>query len=443
MQRLNIPFDRYHRRTTRRTTRRVVWMGVFPFLLFGIGSWLASELWFSRTSTVLAMPDATEIAITLRATHHTKPFLVEQLETVPLITNRSMTVSQLLPITEGELTVFFHTNGDSSVAIRSEKDAIPYELLDAFGITVTEHTPSIFLLSHKPLTISETQVKAGMKLPNLNPMKQRIGTLHLAHENKLVSGPIFTDKQGIHTRIPTPLKESSPYPESLHSDVFAALSTPVLPNTHLDGLITTFSPLTSWLNTPHTPELLSAFINEPGYILLSSKKAQSPGFLLQTTKNTLSEDDQMRLLRTVTALKSPSLREYTLPDQTIVGEIVIDPAFSTIEEKTLLGSPVKHTSAATGEEFFMANRDSTVVFTNQESLLTHWLSEDTELEAEHRREPSCGGKTMFLDMQTLYTLTNKPLQHRIFSASRLLSEHIPSIGVTRGKKYTQISLCNP
>jgi hypothetical protein len=436
MQRLNIPFDR-HKQTTRRNGR-VVWLYVGFFLLFFVTVWITSNIVLSRDTLGAATPENTVLTLRFETSKNNLSEITELLENIPLVSERNITTSTILPITQGEFAIFLLSDGTHSLGLRTQKERIPYGTLDSLGITVQEITPTTFLLSQKNQPLSTTDLGRSWRFPYVWLGTKRIGTLRY-HGDIVQNGSILSKQGRISFVFPTDVRmNAQTLPDTFGTGVFGAMSTPALSNTDTVGISHNFSLLTKWLDTPNIDEFIQTILKEPGYILLS-EESETPFFLISTTSTVLSKDAQNGLLKTISALKSPSLRELLLPDNTVSQEIIADPTKTTIEERVILGTPVLHTNTGSKEDFYIASTDERVGFSNNETLLTEWISPES---MENTTEPLCGANIAFLNLNTLENLSRNTLSNYDTSLLRSVSSNYSSIGFAIRRKKIVVSLCN-
>lgn len=383
------------------------------------------------------MPQNTQTALHFERTKTHGKDLFQTLHNIPLISDRNLTISDILPFTNGELALFLQEDGTRSIAVRSSTNQIPFEQLDALGIIVQEINPTTFLLSPQAQPVRTEPLGRTWRFPYIWPTQKRLGTLMIIDET-VQKGTILKKDDRVIFKIKTePTSVNSTLPEGLPPGSIAAMSTPALSKIDTSWITHTFMPLTEGFQAPNLTTMASDILSNPGHLLLANNEG-FPFFLISTTQEALPTSIQTDLLRTISALKSPTIRELTLPDQTIVRELIADPSITTIEEKTLFGTPVLHTQTNTSEDFFLANRDNQVAFTNNESLLEHWLNPETP---QDHQNSTCGANTAFISLSSFDSITSQNLIFRQSSLLRSLSANFTTLGVRVTKRSASLILC--
>lgn len=318
---LNIPLSR-HTRTTRQP-KRVVWLLplvlITSFFIFGMG-----VRWFTGPSILSSAPAQTEMAIQLSLTEKTLPLFNDWLTSVPLISNRSIELSDILPYTRGEIALFVHENGKRSIAIRANKEEIPNELFKNFGVSVQNNGPFV-ILSENLVPISG--LSNAPHRPFFPSFKRNwIGRIAMPANN--LFGDIFTSNKHLFIRIKTKNEE-------LANETIASESADVF----LENI--------SWnesIPLQNIRYLLSQFYNDEGNhqsfllsedisvdILLQNNTEQS-GVVLFIKEIDLSEQQLIKELQILGALSQPTIETKQLEDGTVLEEIIIDPDRISIEE---------------------------------------------------------------------------------------------------------------
>jgi len=434
MQRLNIPFDR-HKQTTRRK-RRVVWMFVSGYLLVALSAWFLSTLWLSRDTVSAAAPDRTNIVIRLTAVKKNAPLYLEFLGNTPLLSGRSLTIRDLLPHIHGEFALFLLEDGSRAVAIRSSEADIPYELFDHFGVVTREVTPNVFLLSAQPLPVAGTAVKKTLSGPSLFPGTRKLGSVSINSPDEPLYGSILLSKKNLSVRFNN-MPLSSELPQMLPQNVFAAVSTPALPNTNVLSLSKQIDNFIAPFGAKKTEDISSTVLKNPGYILLSETE-NKVSFLISTSENLFDEGDQMRFLSTFAALKNPKQQEWLLPDQSSAIELVSDPSTVSVEERIFFGTPVQQVYATKDEQMFTAQKDGQVVITNNEDLLKFWVNPEESV----TESPVCPASHALLDVERMQIMSDKFLPYNRTSFLSTISKAVGTIGVESKGKTTTFRLCN-
>lgn len=362
---LHIPLSR-----TNQTTRRSRWVVWFTGALMLGGFFLGMSLInlsLTRNTVFAAAPEATTTAIQILINNKTWPILQTILGETTLISNRSLTVNDLVPFVDGEVGWFFHDDGSNSVAIRSQKEKIPNELLEALQIVRQDVRPGLFLLSEKlqPLSgIRPRSVKKG--IPTFSGTK--LGMFYSKETG--VSTEIRGDGRGISfsLAIDAPTSGNNISIKKIPEDTTLILSTPVLSNETMHRV--SFSNIIDPFFHQSITIFLSKLLQNKGVIIQTNDENQS--FLLFSEEDK-GDLDRMRLLQTLIAMKNPTLQKTTIADRTSVYEIVADPSLISVEERTIAGS--SYYKASDGDRTLFLSKEGRFVLSNSEQLIRFW-SED-------------------------------------------------------------------
>ncbi|NQV90452.1 hypothetical protein HQ487_03545 [Candidatus Uhrbacteria bacterium] len=425
MQRLNIPFSR-HTTTTRRN-RRVVWLligllGVFLVLLSRIGI-----LWFSRGEILSLAPSNTVLAIQVQITQTTEPFLSNWLSGVPLISNRSIEFSDILPMTKGELALFVTSSGGRSIAIRANKSAINTELLETYSISIQE-SGSFLLLSETLLPISGTDPLVHRSFfPSVG--KRWFGRVVLPEEG--IGGNIFssTDKLSIEFNTEKKqIKEQQVIPNLGLSigDLMWGEEIPLTPLTHLiepfvqDGVDKPF-----FLNTN---SLLKVFIQETetGRRTLIVQKEANPD------STTIIRDLQL-----IGAFSKPTISATTLSDGTLYQEIEVHPDLVSVEEiSTNLGLSYR-VSTENGSAVFASVYEKDLLISDSQELLESYGKDAVTVD----ESSVCLANSDYLNPSFILSETSSNYYNPQHSFFYELFDQISGISLEFNKYSTIVTLC--
>lgn len=431
MERLNIPLS-YHSTTTR-PSRRVVWLaGAFLLL-----AWIVSSRWFTRPDVGRAAPDGTQAIIRLQPGSEHWADVLDVVGDWPAVAGRGLTLRDLAPYTQGDLTLYFSADGDWNTAIRTSADKLPHALLDNQGIVVEDAGGGLFLLNDRfqPLV----NVALGHPAPWLSSLFGRtLGDVYLRQGNAWVAGRLEGGKSGWNLRLPSVKLARLPW-KTLPADTLAAIATP-FPVQDLDmtGITGRMDALLGRLDVPPVQTLIDGVTNGHGFALLS-RDAHGLGLLLSGPSNTVSPEDGKRLLAAAGALQTPSLKSWTLPDQTVTQELEVDPSAVSIEERTLFGTQVIQAKTRPDEAWLFATKTPAYAFSNRETLMTDWLSGKSEGTA---LKSTCSvNGAAFLNLRGLFAVSASSLDHQEANIVRLASERFEHITISSGLFSTLVQLC--
>ncbi len=416
MARLNIQLSRHGHTTTRRP-RWVVW--ILGVCVLGFIFLQLTSHWFSRSELLIATPNDTQLILEFHATPRYQPSIQTLFQTTPLISNRSITLTDLLPSMRGKFAIFVLNNGSTAVALKTKKELLPTELLDAHRIVVQDISPSVFLLSEKLLPVSPIKPKGSLlswMVPDL--FGTRIGTIRLPKED--VFGSInlseSTLKLTLANLIFTPLKHSLP------TETTSYLSTQVLPNTVIDALLD---------NSTNADLLKQAFSNQSWVFL--TKHNESKGVLIWSENPLVFDREQ--LMKQLSANLNPSILEKTLQDGSIIKEIVINPDLGSIEEVTIQGKLFLHSKSEKGEEFYLS-KDGELLFANNEIDLRSFLDGSGD-----KPQKFCGSNLLGSTTTSILTDEQTILNHESPSLVRTIFQEFTAIGAKTRINSVEFTLC--
>ncbi len=418
---LHIPLSRYQKTT--RQPRWVVWLLVCLTLFCLVIIFWLSSIWFLRPVGLSAAPEGTQTAIQLFVNKKTWPVLEEVLLGVPLISNRNLTLRELSPFVLGELTWFFMEDGSRSVAIRSKESLLPTQLLDAHHVVIQKISSHLFLLSEKLQPISGMKTKRPL-LSLLLSFLNRLGSYIEADSKKIT--PIFQKNRMISLDLPTNSQASDRFSANqIPESAYLVLSTPVYTKTN-EWLAP--QPLLSDASTSFFENLLTY----PGLIILQNPT--NPSFLL-ISDAAIDENERVRLIQTILALKYPQKQKKYLKDQTLFEEITSDPSLISVEQRILFGQEFHH--ATTGSGSLYVSKNGRFVLSDNEDLLKSWLNK----EIHENVSELCNANVAYVSINKLLESNLYPTDIFTQDISRFLLGSFSSIALETKGKTTKLNMC--
>src|SRR3989338_1910425 len=109
-KRLHIPLH------TKKTVRRKRTVSLYLFFFLGglFSLWFCARAWMiNRSLTLTFIPEGTSAVILLSPTQETWPKILEDFGDIPLLSHRSLTLSDIAPYLEGPFSFFFLKNGET------------------------------------------------------------------------------------------------------------------------------------------------------------------------------------------------------------------------------------------------------------------------------------------------------------------------------------------
>ncbi len=428
MQRLNIPLSRNHK-TTRRN-RWVVWKLVFIAVLV-LFFFSVSKAFFQRNTLMQAAPDGTTTALFLTPNDSNRPIINELIGTIPLITNRSITLDDLEPYAHGRIAVFFGANGTRSVALRATKQDLPLQKLDGSHVNVQEVKKGLLLLSETLQPISGMHVKWNWH--QLLPIfrKKSLGTLVFAESLRPAPLLATEDHVEISMRDKEIPKKSSPL---LPPNTIGFISTPLFA-----GFSQNSSDLFSNLVDPVLNNSLLSYTNtlfsNNGLVVLS-KDDNGLGFLIESTSQEYDKNLRIQLLKTISSLQNPNILTKTLQDGSVVREISVDPGAVSVEERTILGIQTLRTKTQSKGSYLLSS-EGDFVFSNNEALLRFSL----EKEKNSALVSFCDGNAIGADVRELISQHQNNFEHYTPSLLRVMSQQFNKFGAEKKGNSLIIRMC--
>lgn len=432
VQRLNIPLRRYQHTT--RLSRRVV--SLFVFVAgFGCFSVLAAgAIWYSRDTTSAAAPEGSVAVLHLNVDRISWGSAKRVLHNIPLISNRPLTIDDIEPFTYGELSIFVDADGTRSVAIRSSKRNLPTPLFDSLGILAQDMGRGVYLLSDRPLA------RMDWKPPHVwfgslhSPLSAHIGSIHFLGDNP-VSGAVYASENEFAIRLPRQHVTRLPW-KSIPDSTIAAMSTPALTNTEINGVAQAMDTILSSYKTPSAALIASQILTKSGTIAIT-KDGDAVHFILVSTDSDFAKDQQQKMIQTAASLETPRIQAFQLPDNSSAKEIIVDPSYSTIEETTVAGTLVSRVSTTQGDYFYLASKNGAFAVTDSQSLVEFWIKDG----ATSKNKTTCHANSLFLDVDAFVGFSETSLNARTTSVLNLLAGGYSSIGVQERLFSTAIHMC--
>lgn len=350
VQHLNIPLSR-HTKTTR-SLGRVVWLLVGFSVVGGFLAYRIGAVWFSHGGILSLAPTDTVIAVELHVNKRTAPFLLDWLAGVPLLSDRSLELRDLVGYTYGDLAIFVTKSGQRSVAIRSDGSDLPKDLLDNLSIIVQEQG-SFILLSSTIVPISGIEPVNGPLFSSIG--KAWFGRVVLP-EDRLV-GNLFVSKTSLTLEIETPkqvLIENQPL---------------------LDGAVVLGG--LSWWNNGSILPGLERLLAVNSFVLRHSGAMDvaivptefGPDVLLRIQSSDMTSEDLIGELEQIGAFARPTIVSQTLPDGSKFNEILVQPELISVEEiSTNLGTSYR-VPIGGGSYTIATLENGSVLFSNSQTLL--------------------------------------------------------------------------
>jgi hypothetical protein len=393
-----------------------------------------SAAWYGRDTTSDAAPEGTALVLHFTPNRLTWGATERAMKDIPLISGRSLTISDLKEFVAGELSVFVDEDGVRSLAVRLSSDRIPTKLLDSLGILAREVKPDVFLLSASPMpdmAWKPRHVWFGMWHW---PWKRRIGSIHLI-EGGTMSGAIYASSRATELRLPNQKLSELPW-KTLPTGTIEAMSTPVLPNVDLSGVASLLKETLVSLDSPPAGALIDQLNTKKGAILLTQQD-NVVSFLVSSSSENFDKTQQQKLIRSSSAFQNPKISDIRLPDNTTAAEILVDPGLITVEETTIGGVLASRVAAKNGQYLYAAEKDSLFAVTNSQSLLEFWLKGGTS----STRGERCGGNAVYIDVSALKTLSSSQMHSRSVDAMTLFPNQYNQIAVDNGLSFDTIRLC--
>lgn len=432
MQRLNIPLHRYQHTT--RLPRRVV--SLFAFLLVGAGIGLVGigMLVYGRDTTSASAPQDTAVVLHFHPNRFEWNATERALGDMTLVSNRPLTVSDVRAFASGEFSVFLGNDGSRSIAVRSSKDRMPMDLLDALGILAEETSNGVFLLSDRPVARMDWK-PAHVWFGAIHiPGSWRIGNMHVV-DDRAMRGPIYASEAKTRIRLPKLGMSKIPW-KLLPEDTILALAMPALPNTSVAGVTDSIDAVLASYDSPSAASIAEHVLGAPGAIILR-KSTGRLGFLISTDAENFAKDLQQKIIQTAASLQAPKIRPLTLPDQSVAEEMIVDPSLTTVEETTVNGMLVSRVAATDGTYLYTAESEGSFITTNELALLEFRLNVGAD-----GAKPTCDGNAAYLNLTEFLQAASGALTSRVTNDLGTVNAEYGVVSVNQGWMFTSINLCH-
>ncbi|MEI6511235.1 MAG: hypothetical protein WCO25_04300 [Candidatus Uhrbacteria bacterium] len=428
---MNIPLHRYQQTT--RLSRRVVSLFAVATTVGLLVLMAAATVWYGRDTTSSSAPQDTAVVLHFAPNRLTWDATKRVLAHIPLISNRPLTADDIEPYAHGEFSIFIASDGSRSVAIRATKGELPTKTLDALGIIVQDSAPGIVLLSDRPMARMAWKPKHVWFGSIHFPWNAHIGSLYVPDDAAL-SGSIYASKAGMDVRLAKQRLSTISW-KVVPDGTIAALSTPALPNTDVNGVTSAIDTILSSYAASTATIVASHILSNQGAIVLT-KNAGKFDYLFVTTAKDFANSDQQKFIQTAAALQIPRIQALTLPDNTIAKEMIVDPSLTTIEETTVAGTIVSRASSRDGGYLFAAEQSETVSITNSQNLLDFSLSAK-----KTGAKLPCSSNASFMDIRSVLELSKGSVHARTAALLSILANTYGTIGIEEGVARTTIHLC--
>ena len=423
MQHLNIPLSR-HTKTTRRN-RQVVWLMAFILLVAAFVVFRLGTMWFSRGSILDLAPSDTVLALELHLNKSTTPFLRDWLKGVPLISNRSLELSDLSPYIHGELAVFVTKQGDRSVAIRSTQSELPGELLGQYGISAQEQGAFVLLSSSlAPITGVDPLVRRPF-LPSLG--ESWLG--RVVFTDVSLGGNLFLSKSELTVKVETPRGSTSDAKGFQNASIVLGGLSWAEAGSPLGGL--------ERLVTGLLGESKGIFLQTNTSMDLVVRQNESSLETLLIVKG--SEADSASIieeLELIGAFSRPTVVTQTLADGTKLEEILVQPELVSVEEiSTSLGQSYRVPTGG-GSSILAAEHEGNVLFSNSQQLL-----EDYTSQLPSNQDDACLGSSNQIDPLFLLGQIHLDALNPLLGLLDGIFDDFSSVSVEFKKYSTNVHLC--
>ncbi len=421
MPRLNIPL---HNNKTAHRNRWAVWNFVF-FITSCVIAWMIIFGWFTRDSLASFAPADTEVAIHLSPNRSSWPILLNKTQGVPLVSRRAITLTELAPYIEREISIFVRKGGEQTIAYRGQ---MPNELrvkLESLGLVVDKPNRNTILIHTKKPEISQIKYKIST-LDRYDP--RLLGSIFVKGNKPEQATPIKLTKDSLNIKLNTAYT-----PLKLRWGANPALAlelSPLLINDASINLVNAYSSL-------NTSPLLFFDILENlkqggGRILLKYDKNSDILLHLEIdkdTENVISEEDITRFHKYLAAQQEPNINSKTLSDGTNVFELIFDPDQIQVE-RNIIDDKV----ALQSKNLITVIEDTKLIFANTPELL---------VSGEENKALACSSERIMglmnpTEIQKIVSETN--IVHHPHDLIQLLSNFV-EISLDKQGKNTKIVAC--
>lgn len=336
------------------------------------------------------------VTFSLTPTEREWPSLARDLENMPLVSERAITLAALLPFLGRQLNIFLLSDGSMAVAIQV-KDAFPASVFEAYDLTIQKIGARSYLLSNEPLPLKRTS--SPFSFSSLIPAY--LGHLSFSNTGKRVLAPVRRSQYGYEIRLPkNPLSPTAQ--EGWIEGTFATMSIPVLTNSSIDleHLSQPFDQILAPLGLFTSKKLVETFAPAGGTIVFVSTDEEKTNFLLQIPY-LLNEDAVQQLLQTTASVQHPNQTPLSLPDGSIAQEIRIDPSDTVIERIQIAGNPAWRAQTPNGPLLAFPYENKTVIAT-EEDLISQWFFSNIQTGKTRELSPCREKPIFFVKLEAVY-----------------------------------------
>jgi hypothetical protein len=234
----------------------------------------------------------------------------------------------------------------------------------------------------------------------------------------------------------TPKRQIARLPKGwMPSNTILAMATPFLTNIDMTSVTSAMDPILSPFGGLSVSGLADV-LRDHQSMMLVTKSDKTSSFLLSIDSNVFDKERQQKILQTISALLDPHSRNFSLPDNSIASEIVVDPSLISIEETTISGLLVSRTAIKSGSYLYGVERDVHYILTDSEELLTNTING-----SKARTLKNCMGNSAFLDLREILALSAETKNSRVGGYLEEINQEYETIGIQQGTLYTTIQAC--
>ncbi len=390
--------------------------------------WVGGALWLTRDSLSAYAPGETATVFHLTPTTGAWRRLLEDFGHVTVVSGRFLTLREVATLSPKEVAIFVDAFGGRSVAIRATLEANVRHELETYGISIQELGPHQFLLSSQPLPFSINR-RTSFDVRRIVPSV--FGSIRAQQSDRpTFSSPLSMNSRGYATSLPK--VEASPLSSKrLPQNTIAAMSMPSLTNKLLEPVTNQLETILRPINADIVSNLAEAMNRKDVVVVYAKDEAEKPNFLLRLAKKVNATD----LLRTISSLKNPRERDFTLPDGSHSTELYVDPDNMTVEEVVMAGKTVQRVQTPDGQ--FLATEDENWLYlATNEHILTTWLNAATS------DGPFICSKNpfLFINVDDILTLVKKERMQTANSWEEVFIE-FQEISLSSGFFSSKLTLC--
>lgn len=370
MSRLNIPFSTNQKTRPVKFSGRVLWLFSWLFLIFF--SVILANLWFNRDSLSSFAPKDTEFIVHLNPTKKIWVNLLNNFGTIPLISGNSLTFNDLLTINPKEITIFYLNNNETALAIRAQEQNIPKELLNSLEINVQKIGTNRWFLSRSFVPIS---TKSGLNYSFSFLWPTNLGVVYLDN----FKGKITGKQNSYSLKIPQ-IKTQKEFLSNLPDTTIAALVIKNLADLNLSSLSSQLDLILKPLETITTGQIIEKIKETGATVILagSENQPEKTSFIIEANFDQIF---LLQILKTAASLQNPILEPLTMPDNSVVQEILIKPEQSEINTFWINGLEVKGAEIKNGQILALYRETGTDIIASDQQILEKYLNNKEEEQA--------------------------------------------------------------